>query len=77
MRQPYNPSLLSLFRSNDANRQGFERTMDEVNAALSEQEGPYFLDDFSLVDCVFAPFLERIGVHAFLNMRFLLSTEVS
>lgn len=47
--------------SNDANRQGFERTMDEVNAALSEQEGPYFLDDFSLVDCVFAPFLERIA----------------
>ncbi len=35
--------------------------MDAVDAALAEQEGPYFLDDFSLVDCVFAPFLERIG----------------
>lgn len=37
--------------------------MDEVNAALTQQAGPYFLDDFSLVDCVFAPFLERIGAH--------------
>jgi glutathione S-transferase len=52
-----------LCRSNDANRQGFERTMDEVNAALAQQPGPYFLDGFSLVDCVFAPFLERIGAH--------------
>jgi hypothetical protein len=54
---------LASCRSNDANRQGFERTMDEVNAALTQQPGPYFLDDFSLVDCVFAPFLERIGAH--------------
>ena len=40
--------------------------MNEVNAALAQQPGPYFLDDFSLVDCVFAPFLERIGAHHWL-----------
>ncbi len=41
--------------------------MDEVNAALEASGGPYFLGaDFSLVDCVFAPFLERIGA---LNAR--------
>lgn len=36
--------------------------MDEVDAALAESRGPYFLgEELSLVDCVFAPFLERIG----------------
>ena len=35
--------------------------MDQVNEELGREEGPYFLGwGFSLVDCVFAPFLERI-----------------
>lgn len=44
----------------EGNRNRFEKTMDEVEAALSVAEGPYFLSTFSLVDIVFAPFLERI-----------------
>lgn len=44
----------------DANRQRFEKTMDEVERALGVEEGPYFLSSFSLVDIIFAPFLERI-----------------
>ena len=35
--------------------------MDQINAELGEEEGPYFLASFSLVDCVFSPFLERIA----------------
>ena len=36
-------------------------TMDQVNAELDADGGPFFLGkDLSLVDCVFAPSLERI-----------------
>ena len=44
----------------EMNRKRFEATMDEVKSTLSVAEGPYFLSTFSLVDIVFAPFLERI-----------------
>eukprot|EP00850_Spirogloea_muscicola_P010045 SM000058S18475 [mRNA] locus=s58:164541:166293:+ [translate_table: standard] len=43
-------------------RQKFEATMDAVDEALAATGGPYFLGkEFSLVDAVFAPFLERIA----------------
>ena len=35
--------------------------MDAVDQELGVAEGPYFLSDVSLVDCTFAPFLERIA----------------
>ncbi|KAL0020433.1 hypothetical protein WJX77_002865 [Trebouxia sp. C0004] len=39
----------------------FMRVMDQVNDELDSDGGPFFLGkDMSLVDCVFAPFLERI-----------------
>ncbi len=39
----------------------FMNTMDQVNQQLDVDGGPFFLgQDMSLVDCVFAPFLERI-----------------
>ena len=42
------------------NRARFEKTMDQVEEALGKSDGAYFLSSFSLVDIVFAPFLERI-----------------
>lgn len=40
----------------------FMDTMGQVDAQLAEGGGPFFLGkDMSLVDCVFAPFLERIN----------------
>lgn len=40
----------------------FDSTMDTVNAALNKFGGPYFLGpEFSLIDAVYAPFLERIA----------------
>ncbi|KAL3701248.1 hypothetical protein R1sor_019270 [Riccia sorocarpa] len=42
--------------------QSFDSAMDTVNRALQKFEGPYFLgNEISLVDCVYAPFLERIA----------------
>lgn len=38
----------------------FEETMDAIDHELGVAPGPYFLEEFSLVDIVFAPFLERI-----------------
>ena len=39
----------------------FMETMEQVNTELDVDGGPIFLGkELSLVDCVFAPFLERI-----------------
>ena len=38
----------------------FTRTLGTVDQALRASPGPYFLDTFSVVDCLFAPFLERM-----------------
>ncbi|KAL4535030.1 hypothetical protein Ndes2437B_g05782 [Nannochloris sp. 'desiccata'] len=45
---------------NDGNRAAFENTMDTINKELGATEGPYFLSNFSLIDVIFAPFLERV-----------------
>ena len=40
----------------------FMDTMGEVDVQLDAAGGPFFMGkDMSLVDCVFAPFLERIN----------------
>ena len=45
-----------------AQRANFEALLRRVDAELAEGGGPYFLgDDLSLVDCMFAPFLERMA----------------
>lgn len=45
----------------DSNKAAFVATMDAVEEGLGATPGPYFLEDFSLVDITFAPFLERIA----------------
>lgn len=45
---------------NESNRAAFLQTIDAVEKELGVAEGEYFLSSFSLVDVVFAPFLERI-----------------
>lgn len=42
------------------NKHAFIQTMNTIDAELGRTPGPYFLSDFSMVDIVFAPFLERI-----------------
>lgn len=44
-----------------ANRMAFERALGQVDKALGMTPGPFFLGGgFSLVDIIFAPFLERM-----------------
>lgn len=39
----------------------FEKVIGEVETELLKTDGPYFLgNEFSLVDIIFAPFLERM-----------------
>lgn len=39
----------------------FEKVISEVETELSKTDGPYFLgNEFSLIDIIFAPFLERM-----------------
>lgn len=46
---------------NDSNKAQFINTMDVIDAELGATPGPYFLENFGLVDITFAPFLERIA----------------
>lgn len=49
-------------RNHKAGMAVFMETMSEVDAQLAAADGPFFLGkEMSLVDCVFAPFLERIA----------------
>ncbi|CAM9332650.1 unnamed protein product [Ascophyllum nodosum] len=63
-----------VFGFGESGRQGFEDTLDEVNAALASSPGPWFLpssaqeaatgspdDGFSLVDLTYVPHLERMA----------------
>ncbi|KAG0590092.1 hypothetical protein KC19_1G071100 [Ceratodon purpureus] len=53
---------MNRLRSSWPDMNGFENTMDKVNSALQRFGGPYFLGSkFSMVDAVYAPFLERIA----------------
>ena len=45
------PLLLPDYRGHEQNKAAFTVTMDAVEAELGKAEGPYFLSDFSLVDC--------------------------
>lgn len=43
------------------NREQFVGIMAKVEHALSQTPGPYFLEDFSVVDVVFTPYVERMN----------------
>lgn len=52
------PSISS--RQEQANQQHFQRVVDQVEAALTRTPGAYFLDDFSVIDVIFTPYVERM-----------------
>jgi glutathione S-transferase len=53
---------LTSSQSDGAQRYNFQSLMAEVDRELAEGGGPYFLGiEPSLVDCMFAPFLERMA----------------
>lgn len=52
-------------REEDKNRDQFLKTMQKVEKALSETPSPYFLEDFSVVDVIFTPYVERMNASLF------------
>ena len=53
---------LTTSMSDGAQRYNFESLMSQVDAELAERGGPFFLGaETSIVDCMFAPFLERMA----------------
>ncbi|WP_204139715.1 glutathione S-transferase family protein [Halomicronema sp. CCY15110] len=48
-------------REEDYHREQFLRVVEEVEAALSQTPGPFFLDTFSAADIIFVPYVERMN----------------
>ncbi len=48
-------------REEDRNRDQFVEIMQKVEAALDQTHGPYFLEEFSTVDVIFTPYVERMN----------------
>jgi len=47
------------------NRRGFEAVLAKVDEALNATPGPFFLEDFSLADVIFIPYVERMVASLF------------
>ena len=52
-------------RQEQFNREQFVAVVAKVEAALAATPGPYFLEDFSVVDLVFTPYVERMNASLF------------
>lgn len=50
----------------------FVQVAQLVDKALAATQGPYFLDQFSIVDCIFIPYTERMNASLFYYKGFLL-----
>jgi len=50
----------------------FTKVAKMVDTALAQTEGPFFLEDFSVVDCVFIPYLERMNASLYYYKGFTL-----
>lgn len=42
------------------NKRGFEKVLQEVDQALKVKPGPFFLEQFSIADTIFIPYVERM-----------------
>jgi glutathione S-transferase len=47
-------------REEEYNKRAFEEVLAEVDKTLGKTHGPYFLDDFSMADVIFIPYVERM-----------------
>jgi glutathione S-transferase len=48
-------------REEQRNRETFQRVVDKVEEALASTAGAYFLEEFSTVDVIFTPYVERMN----------------
>ncbi|WP_017307080.1 glutathione S-transferase family protein [Spirulina subsalsa] len=68
-------SWLCSARQDETRRNQFIGVVAQVEAALSEHPGPYFLPEFSVVDVVFTPFLERMNASFYYYKGYSLREE--
>ena len=62
-------------KQEESNRKQFLDVTEKVETALSETPGAYFLDNFSIVDVLFTPFLERMNASLFYYKGYSLREE--
>ena len=63
------------FRSEVTNREQFIEVVAQVEAALKQTAGAYFLDEFSTADIVFTPYVERMNASLFYYKGYSLREE--
>ena len=57
------------------NRQQFVETVKQVDVALSQTTGPYFLEDFSTADVIFTPYVERMNASLYYYKGYSMRAE--
>ncbi|MBE9065975.1 glutathione S-transferase family protein [Leptolyngbya cf. ectocarpi LEGE 11479] len=62
-------------RQEQFNREQFVAVVAKVEAALAATPGPYFLDEFSVVDLVFTPYVERMNASLFYYKGYSMRAE--
>lgn len=63
------------FGQEKKNKEQFIQVVAEVEAALSETPGPYFLSNFSTADIVFTPYVERMNASLYYYKGYSLREE--
>lgn len=54
------------------NQRNFEAVLQQVDSALDQTSGPFFLEDFSIADMIFIPYVERMNASLFYYKGFRL-----
>lgn len=62
-------------RQDQQNRTQFQAVMANVETALNQAPGPYFLDDFSTADVIFTPYVERMNASLFYYKGYSMRAE--
>jgi glutathione S-transferase len=62
-------------RQEDYNREQFITVVNKVEEALASTPGPYFLEQFSVVDLIFTPYVERMNASLFYYKGYSLREE--
>ncbi|MGA1132484.1 MAG: glutathione S-transferase family protein [Prochlorotrichaceae cyanobacterium] len=63
------------FQQEQQNRSQFVAIVSEVEQALAQTPGPYFLEEFSVVDIIFTPYVERMNASLFYYKGYSLREE--
>lgn len=57
------------------NREQFIQVVQKIEATLSRTQSPYFLDDFSAIDVIFIPYVERMNASLYYYKGYSLREE--